>query len=1489
MNGKYVDDEAFIVFHKGVALHLHWSSVPPLERAPVLRLRELQGNLLVLLTIDGSLYLARYEKVNSTLHVELKLTRIVDVDFCRTKRNLFVVTDAGLVLTQQLSVANPTISDNWETLIFDPLELAEEGIAISRVCCSSVGVIFITVRGDIYSMGSCGEISAQTHPQHLRLFEENREVIDVAAGDDFFVILLKQLFVENDDSDEFKLQDARNKQRTSYNIKLPGGNAKTSHSHDSEEILNGFVKKQDLNSNTSLHSFSSKSNQSDEEHSFVVNLKCMLKQGRGFLATEVCTFGASNNGLLGTGDHIKRTSVNNIQKLENIGVCNISTGREYTVARSVDGRLFHWGLNTKGQLNGKPEIIDISSPTEFNLDKIIQNNKQESCSSVYQSMLPYLIKEIFDNNEFPLLDKDFLTLYMGNATKNSFPLFLATEDFTVHNFRQFQRDYQSIFRNLQVQMKCMLKYRYTVQMLQLYQQKTAPMPLKNLWPLYCSFHKILYMLASVVKSFESFYRNDFDNPADLIFIRYYRECIEIFKEYTQNYCDIYCIDGFSEAVRVFQTFSGLPLSPDQREDTNLPCVFRQPFQIFPNIIEFLEKLLKSRHEFTEHFDSWRDFARQNLIDLELAENTLEFWQSNERNSKLRIFRTMDRRVILTSTNLPIKLANSIIMSSLHFILFSDCLCQVGKQVLIYPLVAMWLKMENETSFQVITPERTFTLNANSPANKMLWYEQMESAIVSALHLPEGSKLSSRRTAAYVFSRNHAKYARVHAKGRWRNGVMHGNCYLDYPDGKCYYGNMRHGEIEGFGKMLLPSVGLYEGEFKAGKFHGYGKFEMKDKEEYEGYFRDNLFHGHGMLRSNYYTYMGEFQANTKSGYGVLDDMVTGDKYMGMFADNKRAGAGTCITMDGNYFEGIFANDEMVGTGIAVFENECYYEGELTMRGPNGKGTYYMSNKRSEGDILSNDNGDISNLQLIGNVLSGSLAGNWNEVRIVNGTMAVNIQYPKYPKSIGELVVDNNRKWRSLFDNFAQQFFGAYKKRPTNDSNGITTTKNIWTCIVSFMNVQKEREKSLEQENTPYQSTNSYFNKNISLGYSNSFDKLSIKSTNSLLTTAKSSILDASHSFLNAKLSHSQETLNDADLNDADFFYISSSPAVQQNDQHSSNSDELNISNDGNNSLNSLMRTQFSMWTNDSALNSPSSLDSSLNLSTSLNNNSFTTQNNSDYIPSFGMNSLTEQDVSAIKTYLNQAFQDRYHPLYLLNQRIENCFHTSYGCWKVKPTPILARQAMLEWESISKRVYKFIRSMFPALPEDYCIIESSREVISHITLLYPIILSNAIYSILFVLYANKYSQKDEMYRQNIMYAEKLNNDELAKCLGLDSSFLPVINHPLFDEAIQTFQQLQIKHSPKAMLTVIEKCMQLITDTHKVVEQENAIKLDADNIMALTLFLVLRAIVPHLGAELALLDDLTGGSNFQFEMNGLAGYCYTTIKASYEHITAKPLNKT
>lgn len=193
------------------------------------------------------------------------------------------------------------------------------------------------------------------------------------------------------------------------------------------------------------------------------------------------------------------------------------------------------------------------------------------------------------------------------------------------------------------------------------------------------------------------------------------------------------------------------------------------------------------------------------------------------------------------------------------------------------------------------------------------------------------------------------------------------------------------------------------------------------------------------------------------------------------------------------------------------------------------------------------------------------------------------------SIGALVVDNSRKWRSLFENFEEEVLGSGVDNSNHKSDdSMTATKALWNRIAVYMYSLRERERTLEQQDSAYQSTRSYFAKNISLGFSNSFDKLSLKSTNSLLTTAKSSILDLSSSLTDARHSHSQEMLYDGDVNDFDSVWGTQS--------------FTNYNTEDNNSINGLLSVQINHWLGDA--NTPSlrsSFDSILNIGESFNNN------------------------------------------------------------------------------------------------------------------------------------------------------------------------------------------------------------------------------------------------------------------------------------------------
>lgn len=123
--------------------------------------------------------------------------------------------------------------------------------------------------------------------------------------------------------------------------------------------------------------------------------------------------------------------------------------------------------------------------------------------------------------------------------------------------------------------------------------------------------------------------------------------------------------------------------------------------------------------------------------------------------------------------------------------------------------------------------------------------------------------------------------------------------------------------------------------------------------------------------------------------------------------------------------------------------------------------------------------------------------------------------------------------------------------------------------------------------------------------------------------------------------------------------------------------------------------------------------------------------------------------------------------------------------------------------------------------------------------------------------------------------------------------------FESGIKTLQEIKEKLCPREMLQCIEQTFKQIeaaalksaenpshSDDASANESEKpqpnieVVQLNADNMMPIAIYLTLRAAIPHFGTEIMLLEDLMG-SDFEFVMNGFAGYCFTTLKAAYQHI--------
>lgn len=278
---------------------------------------------------------------------------------------------------------------------------------------------------------------------------------------------------------------------------------------------------------------------------------------------------------------------------------------------------------------------------------------------------------------------------------------------------------------------------------------------------------------------------------------------------------------------------------------------------------------------------------------------------------------------------------------------------------------------------------------------------------------------------------------------------------------------------------------------------------------------------------------------------------------------------------------------------------------------------------------------------------------------------------------------------------------------------------------------------------------------------------------------------------------------------------------------------------------------------------------------------------DFVPSIVNSTFdTFEAIEELKKYFQASIVNEQHPLCSLVSNVRRSFCASYGNWKCKPTSILSKIAMAEWISIIKRIYNVLRLFFPGLPmcgDDKNLTNGDEvkdencKLLAPLNFMHQMLLNDEIYSCFFLLYASKSSKQDELYSQRLTTCEKKSNEELRNLLKIEPNLIPLLEDAKFYDAIRMLQRLSQKFCPSEMLEVIRDTYQLISDCAAKVSSRGDL-LSADNLLAITIYLIVKANINHLGAELSLLTDL-----MEDDMENLINmeqYIYTTIKIGYLH---------
>ncbi|XP_077393599.1 alsin-like isoform X2 [Festucalex cinctus] len=283
------------------------------------------------------------------------------------------------------------------------------------------------------------------------------------------------------------------------------------------------------------------------------------------------------------------------------------------------------------------------------------------------------------------------------------------------------------------------------------------------------------------------------------------------------------------------------------------------------------------------------------------------------------------------------------------------------------------------------------------------------------------------------------------------------------------------------------------------------------------------------------------------------------------------------------------------------------------------------------------------------------------------------------------------------------------------------------------------------------------------------------------------------------------------------------------------------------------------------------------------------------------SVTTTSYDNIRKYLTKACETPFHPLGWLVETLVTVYRMTY--LGVESNHRLLREAVKEVQAYIKHLYDIVRFLFPGLPDDGSVLPDTPispcriryssfseepsfvSVVSCSTLLLPLLLPQ-LYQPLFVLYCLHDEQQEAQYWEHIIRLNKQPDQSLLSFLGVQQKFWPKWMSVLgekkqivssskdvsFGGAVETLQQISTTFTPSDKLLVIQNTFEELTQEIKPM-QDGDFLWCMDDLLPLFLYIVLRARIRNLGAEVSLIEDLMD-PNVQ---HGELGLMFTTLKVS------------
>eukprot|EP00047_Mylnosiga_fluctuans_P020907 m.97717 g.97717 ORF g.97717 m.97717 type:complete len:1510 (-) comp8676_c0_seq2:738-5267(-) len=404
------------------------------------------------------------------------------------------------------------------------------------------------------------------------------------------------------------------------------------------------------------------------------------------------------------------------------------------------------------------------------------------------------------------------------------------------------------------------------------------------------------------------------------------------------------------------------------------------YQRLSDLAHIAETYLQpSAHRLREQAAVWGRLAQETIEACMRAEDTAVFWAEHAAIRKLLC--QPGRRVLRHSKTLPLSSNKSMIHSANWFILFNDCFVHstmFGTKI--YPLGTTWVVDVPDTdalknAFKLVFPEESLTLY--SP-NKHDWMLTINRAI-SGLLVMHSSGIPNIRADPDVLTSS--QDANPSTSRRAFHAFRHHPYYREAE----YNGEWVLGRCEGQGRMVCADGRVLDGSFANGVCHGRATMSATINNGpirvASGLWFEGRLHGQAKVEFHLGSkYDGDWQCGIRSGHGELINEA-GDLYVGGWENDLQHGYGVYEDAQRQQkYLGMWVEGARQGAGIVVTEDGLYYEGFFAHNRLIGHGLMLFDDGSSfdgefTGDMILQGRGVFA--MPCGLQIEGTYSGTWGD--------------------------------------------------------------------------------------------------------------------------------------------------------------------------------------------------------------------------------------------------------------------------------------------------------------------------------------------------------------------------------------------------------------------------------------------------------------------------------------------------------------------------------